>query len=62
MDAADVFIENIAQLTPDQRLGVSHYTVVRGDSIASVAARFHTTVNVIRELNDLPTQGADGGR
>ena len=61
VDAADVFMENIAQLTPDQRLGVSHYTAVRGDSIASVAARFHTTVNVVRELNDLPTQGLTVG-
>src|SRR5580700_6653886 len=61
VDAAEVFIENIAQLTPDQRLGVSHYTVVRSDSIASVAARFHTTVNDIRELNDLPTQGLTVG-
>ena len=61
VDAADVFMENIAQLTPDQRLGVSHYTAVRGDSIASVRARFHTTVNVVRELNDLPTQGLTVG-
>jgi membrane-bound lytic murein transglycosylase D len=57
VDAADVFADNINQLTPDQRLGVTHYTVSRGDSIASVALQFHTTVNVIRELNDMPTQG-----
>jgi membrane-bound lytic murein transglycosylase D len=54
VDAADVFSENIGQLTADQRLGVAHYTVSHGDSIASVAHRFNTTVNVIRELNDLP--------
>jgi membrane-bound lytic murein transglycosylase D len=57
VDAADVFAENVQQLTPDQRLGVTHYAVVKGDSIASVAAQFNTTVNVIRELNDMPTQG-----
>jgi membrane-bound lytic murein transglycosylase D len=57
VDAADVFADNINQLTPDQRLGVTRYTVSRGDSIASVALQFHTTVNVIRELNDMPTQG-----
>src|SRR5579863_8785245 len=61
VDAADVFAENIRQLTPDQRLGVAHYSVVRGDSIASVAARFHTTVNVIRELNDMPSRGLTVG-
>ena len=37
VDVADVFAENITQLTPDQRLGVAHYSVVRGDSVASVA-------------------------
>jgi peptidoglycan lytic transglycosylase D len=54
VDAADVFTQNIAQLSPDQLLGVTQYTVKRGDSVASVAQRFHTTANVIRELNDLP--------
>src|SRR5437660_10473153 len=53
VDAADVFSENLEQLSADQRLGVNHYGVRRGDSIASVARKFHTSVNVIRELNDL---------
>src|SRR5207248_2283345 len=53
VDAADVFSENLEQISPDQRLGVNHYGVRRGDSIASVARKFHTSVNVIRELNDL---------
>jgi len=57
VDAADVFAENLEQLTADQRLGVTHYSVRHGDSIASVARKFHTSVNVIRELNDLPTGG-----
>jgi peptidoglycan lytic transglycosylase D len=61
MDAADVFAENITQLSADQRLGVAHYSVRRGDSIASVAEHFHTTVNVIRELNDMPTGGLSVG-
>ena len=54
VDAADVFTQNVAQLSPDQLLGVMQYTVKRGDSVASVAQHFHTTANVIRELNDLP--------
>jgi membrane-bound lytic murein transglycosylase D len=57
VDAADVFAENVTQLSADQRLGVTHYAVNRGDSIDSVAKQFHTTVNVIRELNDMPTRG-----
>jgi len=61
VDAADVFAENMTQLSADQRLGVTHYAVKRGDSIASVAQHFHTTVNVIRELNDMPTGGLTVG-
>jgi membrane-bound lytic murein transglycosylase D len=53
-DAAEVFTQNITELTPDQRLGVTHYTVRRGDSLANIARRFHTTVSVVRELNELP--------
>ena len=55
VDAADVFAENLQQLTLDQRLAVTRYTVKRGDSVDSVAKQFHTSVALIRELNDLPT-------
>jgi membrane-bound lytic murein transglycosylase D len=61
IDVADVFEDNITQLSVDQRLGVTHYSVQSGDSIVSVAAQFHTTVNVIRELNDMPTRGLSMG-
>lgn len=54
LDAAEVFTQNLAQLSADQLLGVTEYTVKHGDSVASVAEHFHTTANVIRELNDLP--------
>src|SRR3984893_5730340 len=61
VDAADVFTENVDQLSADQRLGVTHYSVRRGDSVASVARNFHTSVNVIRELNNLLTGGLTVG-
>jgi len=54
VDSADVFTASIEQLSADQRLGVTHYNVNHGDSVVSVAAQFHTSVNVIRELNDFP--------
>jgi membrane-bound lytic murein transglycosylase D len=57
VEAADVFAENITQLTADQRLGVAHYTVHRGDSFATVALKFHTSASVLRELNELPVGG-----
>jgi membrane-bound lytic murein transglycosylase D len=53
-DAVDAFNRNIGELTDEERLGCIHYRVRSGDSVASVAQHFHTTVNVIRELNDLP--------
>jgi membrane-bound lytic murein transglycosylase D len=55
VDVAETFSSNLPQLTPDQRLAVTHYAVRRGDSVASVARRFDTTPSVIRELNNLPT-------
>jgi membrane-bound lytic murein transglycosylase D len=54
VEAADVFSENVVQLTEEQRLGLTRYTVRRGDSVVSVAKRFNTTATVIREMNDLP--------
>ena len=54
VDAAELFTQNLAQLSPDEVLGVAHYTVKRGDSVASVAQHFNTSANVIRDLNDVP--------
>jgi membrane-bound lytic murein transglycosylase D len=55
VDGAQVFTQNIGQLTDDERMHATHYSVHHGDSVASLARKFHTTVNVIRELNELPT-------
>ncbi len=55
VDGAQVFTQNVAQLTDEQRMRSTLYTVGRGDSVASVAKRFNTTPAVIREMNDLPT-------
>jgi len=54
VDGAAVFKQNIAQLTPEQRLSATLYTVKRHDTVYAVARRFNTTPAVIRELNDLP--------
>ncbi|HEY3784816.1 MAG TPA: LysM peptidoglycan-binding domain-containing protein [Steroidobacteraceae bacterium] len=55
VDGAQAFTQNLAQLTDDQLMRATSYTVVKGDSVASVARRFHTTVAVVREMNELPT-------
>src|SRR5579872_2813541 len=63
IDGAQTFSQNISQLTDDQLMRATSYTVAKGDSVISVARRFHTTPDVIREMNELPsgplTVGAD---
>jgi peptidoglycan lytic transglycosylase D len=54
-DVAELFETNVKQLTPEQRLNATIYTVRKGDSVASVAKKFSTRPDVIRELNDLPS-------
>jgi membrane-bound lytic murein transglycosylase D len=54
-DAVAAFRQNIGQLTPEERVRATLYTVQKGDSVSSVASRYNTTISVIRELNDLPT-------
>ncbi|MEJ0037627.1 MAG: LysM peptidoglycan-binding domain-containing protein [Gammaproteobacteria bacterium] len=54
-EVADLFETNVRQLSPEQRLNAAIYTVKKSDSVASVAKKFNTKVEVIRELNDLPT-------
>jgi membrane-bound lytic murein transglycosylase D len=60
-DVAETFKENIAQLSPEQRLSATIYTVKKGDSVASVARKFKTSTEVVRQMNDLPTGGLTVG-
>jgi membrane-bound lytic murein transglycosylase D len=63
VDGAQVFMQNVSQLSEEQRMHAQTYTVGRGDSVVSVAKKFNTTPNVVREMNDLPagplTVGSD---
>jgi membrane-bound lytic murein transglycosylase D len=56
-DTAEAFRTSVVQLTSDQRLNVRAYEVHAGDTMNLVAKRFHTSAQVLRELNDLPLQG-----
>jgi membrane-bound lytic murein transglycosylase D len=53
VEFAETFRQNLLQLTPDQRMRVERYTVRAGDTVASIAARFGTTTQHLRELNEL---------
>ncbi|MGA9369393.1 MAG: LysM peptidoglycan-binding domain-containing protein, partial [Steroidobacteraceae bacterium] len=54
VDAAPVFEQNVADLTPDERMGIEHYEVRRRDTVYSVARNFKTSVEILRKLNTLP--------
>ncbi len=54
VDAASVFEQNVADLTPDERMGIEHYEVRRRDTVYSVARQFKTSVEILRKLNTLP--------
>jgi membrane-bound lytic murein transglycosylase D len=53
LDAAPVFEQNVADLTPDERMGIEHYEVRRHDTVYSVARRFKTSVEILRKLNTI---------
>ncbi len=53
---ADIFRQALLTLTPDEKLGVTRYIVAKGDTVNSVAKRFDTTTQVVRDINGL---GAD---
>ncbi len=55
-DAAEPFRQNLALLTPDERVRVSLHTVKAGESVASVAAHYKTQPTVIRDMNDIGTR------
>jgi len=54
IEGAATFRQNVLQLTPEERMRAQLYTVQKGDSVSAVARKFNTTINVIREMNNLP--------
>ena len=52
-DAAEGLQQTLAQLTPDQRMRLGHYTVRRHDTLARIARDYKTTPEVLRQLNGL---------
>jgi membrane-bound lytic murein transglycosylase D len=53
VEAAEIFKLNLLQLTPDQRMRVERYEVRKADTVASIAKRFGTSPQTLRELNAL---------
>jgi membrane-bound lytic murein transglycosylase D len=51
--AAAVFDQNLAQLPDSARLKWQRYVVRRGDSLSTIAKRFHTTPAALQQSNNL---------
>jgi len=52
-DAADAFTRNLELLNPDERVRVSLHKVKSGESVASIAKKYKTHANVVRDMNNL---------
>jgi membrane-bound lytic murein transglycosylase D len=53
IEKASVFEHNLSQLSPEQRLTWNRYSVRRGDTLIAIARKFHTTPELIRDVNRL---------
>lgn len=60
--AKERFIANFAAIPPEQKIKWERYEVRRGDTIASVASRFNSTAEAVREVNGLKNNRLTPGR
>ncbi len=52
-EKVDRFNFNLSNLSIEDRVSWTKYKVQRGDNLQNIAVRFHTTVNMIKQLNQL---------
>lgn len=56
------FSHNLSQVPKNQRVSWTRYRVKAGDNLYSIAASHHTTVNMIKELNQLKSNAIPKGQ
>ena len=61
LDAADLFKQNLAQLTPDELMRITHHIVKPGETIQKIADRYGASVMTLRMLNGLDKQPLEPG-
>lgn len=61
-DKADDFRLNLASTPVEERVSWEHHKVSAGDSLTLIAKRYHTTVNLIKELNQLKSNSVKKGQ
>ena len=52
-DNVDVFKRSLAELPPAKRIGWDRYTIKSGDSLLKIAAKYNTTVALLKDVNKL---------
>ncbi|WP_281647196.1 LysM peptidoglycan-binding domain-containing protein [Parendozoicomonas sp. Alg238-R29] len=53
VEKADTFKQALADLAPEHRLKWQRYTITSGDSLIRIAKRFGTSVELVREINQI---------
>jgi len=61
IDSAELFAQNLTQLTPDELLRVNHHIVQSGETLTELATRYNTNVMTIRMLNGLKDARVEPG-
>ena len=56
------FNRNLANVPEDQRVSWTRHKVSAGDNLVLIAQRYHTTVNLIKELNQLKSTSVKKGQ
>ncbi|MBN3560583.1 lytic transglycosylase [Aliamphritea spongicola] len=59
---AEQFRQQLAQIPPESRVSWSRYTIKRGDSLSTIAARHNITTSVLRSTNKLASNNIRAGR
>lgn len=53
LDKASTFADALAKIDRNDRLNWVRYTVKSGDSLSEIASKYHTTVKVVKQVNEL---------
>lgn len=61
-DRVEHFSRNLAKLPDDERVSWTQHKVSAGDNLVIIAEKYHTTVNLIKELNRLKTTAVKKGQ
>ena len=61
-DRVEDFSRNLANVPEDQRVSWTRHKVSAGDNLVLIAQKYHTTVNLIKGLNQLKTNSVKNGQ